>query len=157
MALKPQREEFHHDIRFYMNEVAERGGVVCVSTAGSGGRVGDNAAVVTYAANPSGKLPVGILLCDMVNLDLSRYHINFYREQVPLGYKVPLAKDGWYTTNFVLGTPTGGDAAYLGPSGNLCTAAGFAAAVAAGTTQTKVGQFLTKLDEDGYAAVRIEL
>src|SRR5690242_654503 len=132
MALKPQREEFHYDIRFYMNEVAERGGMTVVSTAGSGGRVGDSNAVVTYAANPSGKTPVGVLLCDMVNLDLSRFHINFYREQVPLGYKVPLIKDGWVTTNFVLGTPVGGDAAYLGPSGNFCTAAGFTANVAAG-------------------------
>jgi len=157
MALKGHREEFHHDIRWYGNTVMERGGVVSVSTAGSGGRVGDPNAVVAYAANPSGQNPVGLLLCDTVNLDLSRYHINFYREQVPVGYKVVTMKDGWATTDFVLGTPVGGETAYLGPSGNICTAAGLAANVASGTPSIKVGQFLSKLDEDGYAAVRIEL
>lgn len=157
MALKGHREEFHQDIRFYMDEVAERGGIVSLSTAGSGGRVGDSNAVVTYAANPSGKNPMGILLNDVVSLDLSRYHINFYREQVPVGYKVVIAKDGWFTTDMVLGTPVGGEAAYLGPSGNFATSGGFVANTASGTPMVKVGQFLSKLDEDGYAAVRVEL
>lgn len=149
MALKGQREEFHHDIRWYMNEVAERGGIAVVSTAGSGGRVGDPNAVVTYAANPSGKLPVGLLLCDMVSLDLSRYHINFNREQVPLGYKVVTMKDGWATTNMLTGTVTAGTTAYLAASGLISSDQ------AAGAP--KVGQFLSSKDEDGYAAVRIEL
>lgn len=157
MALKGHREEFHHDIRFYMNTVAERGGLVSLSTAGSGGRVGDANAVVAYTANPSGVKPLGILLCDVVNLDLSRYHINFYREQVPVGYKVVIAKDGWYTTNQILGTPTGGDKAFLGPSGYFATAAGFTANTPSGTPSIEVGQFLSKLDEDGYAAVRVSL
>lgn len=41
MALKPDREEFHYDIRYYMDEVAERGGIVSLQTAGSGGYPGD--------------------------------------------------------------------------------------------------------------------
>ncbi len=157
MALKGQREEFHHDIRYYMNTVAERGGLASIVTAGSGGRVGDANAVVAYTANPSGVTPIGILLCDVVSLDLSRYHINFYREQVPTGYKVVLAKDGWYTTDQILGTPVGGDLAYLGPSGKFATAAGFTANTPSGTPSVKVGQFLSKLDEDGFAAVRVEI
>lgn len=157
MALKGHREEFHHDIRFYMNNPAERGGVVSLVSAGSGGRVGDPNAVVSYVANPSGAKPIGILLCDVVNLDLSRYHLNFYREQVPVGYKVVTAKDGWYTTNLILGTPVGGETAYLGPSGYIATSAGFAANTPSGTPAVAIGQFESKLDEDGYAAVRIEI
>jgi hypothetical protein len=92
-----------------------------------------------------------------VNLDLSRYHLNFYREQVPVGYKVVIAKDGWYTTDMILGTPVGDELAYLGPSGKIATSGGFVANTPSGTPMVEVGQFLSKLDEDGYAAVRIQL
>jgi hypothetical protein len=149
MALKPDREEFHHDIRWYMNEVAERGGIAHLQTAGSGGYPGNKNALVTYAANPSGRHPIGLLLVDMVNIDLSHQHMNFYREQAPLGAKVALMKDGWCTTNMITGTPVGGEAAYAGPSGTITPLTTYAGA--------KVGQFLSSKDEDGYAAVRIQI
>jgi hypothetical protein len=150
MALKPDREEFHHDIRWYMGSVAERGGVVCLQTADSGGYPGAAKNTVVYAANPSGRHPIGLLLQDVVNNDLSRTHPNWYRDQVQINSKVALMKDGWVTTNMVdSSTPVGGEAAYLGASGLFSTTQA--------TGAPKVGQFLTSKDQDGYVAVRVQL
>lgn len=151
MALKGDREEFHHDIRWFMDQPAERGGIVCVQTADSGGNPGGNNNVVAYAANPSGRYPVGLLLYDVVNIDLSRQHLNPYRMQVQMGMKVALMKDGWATTNMIVSgdNPLGGENAYLGPSGL------FTLTLASGSH--KVGQFLGAKDQDGFAPIRIEL
>jgi len=150
MALKPDREEFHYDISWYMDEAAERGGVVCVQTADSGGYPGGNLNVVTYAANPSGRLPVGLLLYDVVDYDPSRQHGNPYRMQVLKGYKVALIKDGWVTTDRIVpgDAPAGGEDAYLGGSGRFTLAA---------TPGKKVGQFLSSKDADGFVKVRVQI
>ena len=151
MALKPDRIEnpFHHDINFYMDEAAERGGIVVLQSAGSGGYPGDANAVCTYAATPSGRFALGLLLCDVVSIDQSRYHLNWYREQVPIGYKVILGRKGQWTTNMIVPgvNPVGGEIAYVGASGLLTTASG----------GPIVGQFRGAKDEDGYASVYIDL
>jgi hypothetical protein len=151
MALKPDREEFHYDIRWYMDQTAERGGVVCLQTADSGGNPGGMNNVVTYAAAPSGRRPVGVLLYDVVDIDVSRQHVNPYRMQALIGTKVATIKDGWVNTNMIVGTenPVGGEPAYLGPSGlfSLTSTAGAA----------PIGQFLTSKDQDGFASVRVEI
>jgi hypothetical protein len=152
MALKPDREEFHYDIRWYMDAPAERGGVVCLSTADSGGYPGGANNVVSYAAAPSGKFPIGVLMNDVVDYDPSRQHGNPYRMQTLIGSKVTLIKDGWVTTNMIeaADTPAGGVGAYLGNSGLFTTAAN-------GGVNPKVGQFLGTKDQDGFAPIRIEL
>lgn len=149
MALKPDREEFYYDIRYYMDEVAERGGIVSLQTAGSGGYPGDNNNVVTYAANPAGRTPVGLLLYDVVDYDPTRSHGNPYRMQVLKNSKVAITKSGWGTTNMIASgiNPLGGEPGYLGPSGLITTAAGTA----------RVGTFLTAKDQDGFAAFQVEL
>ena len=73
MALKSDRSTLQTDISFFMNEAATRGGVAAISTGGSGVSLDNGAAVVTYAALPSGKVPVGVLINDMVSIDLTRY------------------------------------------------------------------------------------
>lgn len=153
MALKPDRIEdpFHHDINYYMDEVAERGGVVSLQTAGSGGYPGNAQQVATYAATSANRHPVGMLLCDVVNIDQSRYHLNWAREQVPVGYKVILARKGLFTTNMLVpGTaPAGGEAAYLGASGLLTlTSSG---------NGPQVGTFRNSKDEDGYVSVYLNI
>jgi len=118
MALKADRLEFQTDISFFMNEVAERGGVACYdSTSGSGAAMDQGAALVTYQANPSGKVPVGILMNDMVNVDLTRQILNPYKNEVQKGSKVTLLRKGWVVTNKVQGTPTAGARVYVGQSG----------------------------------------
>ena len=63
MALKSDRSTLDIDISFFMNEAATRGGIVSISTGGSGAAMDQGEALVTYAALPSGKVPVGLLLC----------------------------------------------------------------------------------------------
>lgn len=151
MALKGDREEFNYDIRWYMDEVAERGGVVCTKTAGSGGYPGHKNNTVGYEANPSGKNPVGVLLYDVVDIDLSRQHLNPYRMQAQKGSKVALIKKGFVVTNMIVSgvTPSGGEKAYLGASGLLTTTYSSGVAI--------VGRFDGAKDEDGFAPVSIEL
>lgn len=155
MALKPDREELATDIAFYLNEVAERGGVAVLLTAGSGGAwktvMGDTKSVCTYAAAPSGKLPLGILLNDQVARVTATGFTEQYghKDQMPVGGKCTLLRRGWVVTNKVAGTPVGGEDAYVGASG-LITPTAVAGAV-------KIGQFLGSKDEDGYARVAVLL
>tara|TARA_Y100000385_G_scaffold279086_1_gene328304 strand:- start:683 stop:1174 length:492 start_codon:yes stop_codon:yes gene_type:complete len=158
MALKTDRSTLQTDISFFMNEAATRGGVVSISTGGSGASMDNGAAVVTYAALPSGKVPVGLLLNDMVNIDLTRQHLNQHKDEVQKGGKVTLLQKGTVVTSNLEGTsPSAGSPAYLAHSGNLSIAD-----LSNDTTDTDgstrlVGRFLSGVDEDGYAKVFIDL
>lgn len=153
MALKPDREELAQDISNYMNEVADRGGVATFLTVGSGGGwrtvMGDPGNVVTYAAAPSGKMVAGILLNDMVPVvNRTGYTFRYgQRDEMPVGAKCCLLKRGWVVTNKISGTPVGGEVAYVAASGLISPTQATGAAA--------FGQFLSKLDEDGYARVSI--
>ena len=110
MALRPDREIIFEDISFFMNETGERGVVVVYDTSvtASGSAMDDaNAKVKTPGVgNASGSLPAGVLMNDVVNLDLTRQHINQHKEEVQINNKVTLLKEGWIVTNKVSGTPT---------------------------------------------------
>lgn len=158
MALKSDRYEFQTDVSFFMNEVAERGGVPVhgAGTSPSGAAMDSALNLVTYAANPSGKVPVGILLNDMVNLDLTRQHINWHKNEIQKGGKVTILRKGQVVTNQIStsGTPTVGAYAYLAESGLISTA-GKALSLDAGAQP--IGRFLSAKDADGYAKVEINL
>ena len=158
MALKSDRSTLQTDISFFMNEAATRGGVVVVSTAGSGASMDNGAALVTYAADASGKIPVGLLLNDMVNIDLTRQHLNQHKDEVQKGGKVTLLQKGYVVTNNLEGTsPSAGDAAFLAHSGNLSVADLSNDDTDADGSTRVVGRFLSGVDEDGYAKVFIDL
>ena len=150
MALKPDRIELLTNVSFFMNTTAERGGVVSAVTSGSGVSMDDALAVVGYAAAASGAQPVGLLLNDVVNLDLTRQHINWHRDEVQVGGKVVVLRQGEVVTNMLVSgiTPSAGDAAYVGASGLIGTSS---------TNAAKVGQFLSKKDADGYARVSVNI
>ena len=148
MALKPDRIELLTDVSFFMNTTAERGGVVSVVTGGSGVSMDDAGAVVAYAAVASGAKPVGVLLNDVVNLDLTRQHINWHKDEVQLGGKVTLLRQGQVTTNRVTGSPAAGVDAYVGASGLIGTSS---------SNAVKIGQFLSTTDTDGYAKVSVNI
>lgn len=153
MALKGDRFEMQTDISFFMNEVAERGGVASLSTGGSGAAMDQAQALVTYATTGSGKMPVGILLNDMVNLDLTRQHINFYKDEVQKGGKVTLLRKGYVVTNRIQGAaPVAGDNVFVAHSGNMSKTD-----LVGNGTQPVIGSFLSGLDQDGYAKVEINL
>jgi hypothetical protein len=153
MALKPDRYEFQTDISFFMNEVAERGGVASLSTGGSGAAMDQGAALATYAATGSGKVPLGILLNDMVNIDLTRQHLNKYKNEVQKGSKVTLLRKGYVVTNKIQGAaPAAGDNVFVAHSGNLSKTD-----LVGQGTQPVIGTWLSSPDQDGYAKCEINL
>lgn len=157
MALKTDRSVLQTDISFFMNEAATRGGVVAISTVGSGAAMDSSVALVTYGADPSGKIPVGLLLNDMVNIDLTRQHLNQYKDEVQKGGKVTLLQKGWVVTDSIIGSVNAGDPAYLAHSGKLSNADVSTDDTDADGSTRLVGRFLSKKDEDGYAKVYIDL
>lgn len=153
MALKTDRHEADTDVSFFMNEVATRGGVACVSTGGSGGAMDQSAALVTYAAEPSGKMPLGVLLQDMVNYTLTKQHINDFKDETQKGGKVAILKQGYVVTNNIEGSTTAlvGKKAYIAHSGNVAQSN----IVADDSGGQVVGRFLSNVDEDGYAKLAV--
>jgi hypothetical protein len=149
MALKPDRIEHLTDISFFMNTTAERGGVASYVTGGVGVSMDDADAVVAYAAAASGAKPAGLLLNDVVDLDLTRQHINWHKDEVQVGGKVTLLRVGQVTTDNITGTPSAGDAAYVGPSGTVSTSSG--------TDVVQIGTFLSSKDTDGYAKLSVNI
>jgi len=158
MALKTDRSVLDTDISFFMNEAATRGGVASVSTGGSGAAMDQGEALVTYAALPSGKVPVGLLLNDMVDIDLTRQHLNQHKDEVQKGGKVTLLRKGYVVTNNIEGTsPSAGDPAYVAHSGNLSVEDLSSDDGDADGSTRLVGRFLSGVDQDGYAKVYIDL
>lgn len=151
MALKGDRYEFETTISFFMDEVAERGGVTTLSTAGSGAALDQAEALVTYAADPTGASPIGLLLNDMVDKDLTRTHLNFHVNEMQRGGKVTLLKKGWVVTDMIDPgvVPAGGEPAYVGPSGLLSNDNALGGAL--------IGAFDSSQDEDGYARVSVNI
>ncbi len=177
MALKPDRK-YHigTDISFFMNATAERGGIVMFQGAGGSGVAMDdaNATVNPTGAVASGSIPAGILLNDMVNLDLTRQHINWHKDEVQLGGKVTVLTNGQITTNVVDNgvNPVAGDPVYAVSqtfNGNtrvwtLSTTAPTDSGVpqdernrALTLEKYRVGTFLSREDADGYVKVQVNL
>ena len=151
MALRPDRTELQTDLSFFMNETAERGLVVILSTAGSGAAMDDASAVVAIPGNGDhAKHPAGLLLNDVVNLDLTRQHINFAKDEVQQGGKVLLLRRGFVVTNMISGAVTLGEQAYFHNDGKLTSATTYSGS-------TAVGRWLSTKDADGYAKVDINI
>ena len=155
MALKADRHELDVDISFFMNETAEKGCVVCISTAGSGAAMDQaGALVIKKIAHASTSIPVGVLLNDVVSLDLTRQHINWHQDEVQKGGKVSILKKGYVVTDKITGVPTAGALAFMddADTGNFAVAGSLD-----DTEYNAVGRFMSILDEDGYAKVEVNL
>lgn len=158
MALKGHRRTVAQDISFFMDEVAERGGPVLFSTAGSGAALDDSSALVTYPShlvNPAGtsvRICPGVLMNDMVNLDQTRQHINFHKDEVQKGGKVTLLQEGEILTDRIDAnvTPALNDIAY-------CSSSGFFTNSATPENGPIVGHFMSTKDEDGYAKIYVKV
>jgi len=146
MALKPDRVEHLTDLSFFMNEIGTRGQIVTHSTEGSGASMDDSSALVIVATG-TGDLAAGLLLNDVVSLDLTRQHINFAKDEVQKGSKVLLLRRGTVVTDNVAGTPAAGAKAYFDSSGAITSSAG----------SQQIGRFLSKKDADDYAKVEINI
>jgi hypothetical protein len=158
MALKADRHEQTTDISFFYDAgTATRGGVVVLDAVGASGAAMDQGVnKVRYKQATATDVPVGILLNDVVDKDLTRTHLNFYKDEVQKGGKVTVMTEGYVVTNRIsgTGTPVAGDAAYIADSGLISTSTrGLALDSGAG----RIGRFLTAKDADGYAKVEINL
>jgi hypothetical protein len=156
MALKNDRYEAITDISYFMDQVAVRGGIACMKTAGSGVALDQSEAEVEYAAAPSGKLPVGLLLNDVVNKDLTQTHMNFHKNEMQKGGKVTLLMEGWVVTDMITPgiTPLKGQKAYVYESGYISNTA---VSDASGMATPAIGRFLSTKDEDGYCKVYVKM
>jgi len=154
MALKSDRYELQTDISFFYNEgTATRGGVVVHDTAGSGAAMDQGVNLVKYAQVNSASRPVGILLNDVVNKDLTRTHLNQHKDEVQKGGKVTVLRKGYVVTSNITGNVSAGDPAYACHvnAGNLRADSPGSSGV------LQVGRFLSTKDEDGYAKVEVNL
>ena len=155
MALKADRNELDVDISYFYNAgTAERGGIVSIASAGSGAAMDQAGAKVEYKQGAASVIPVGVLLNDVVNLDLTRQHINWHKDEVQKGGKVAILKKGDGVTNMVEGTPnTAGEPACIDDGG----ATGKFEPCDGSSTDVRVGRFMSLADEDGYYKVEINL
>jgi len=149
MALKPDRIELPDGsrIKYFMNVVAERGIIVNVDTPGGEG-MDDPTSTVSLPVGPSGN-PAGVLMNDVVNLNLTRQHINWHKDEVQIGNKVDLLIRGVIRTNMVFtgDTPAAGDPAYYRNSGEFTTTSG----------SSQVGRFISELDADLYVEIEVNV
>ena len=154
MALKADRYEESTDISFFYNEgTATRGGAVVLDAAlASGAAMDQGGNKVKYG---TAGVPVGILLNDVVNKDLTRTHLNQYKDDVQKGGKVTVLTRGWVVTNMIETSidPVAGDIAYVSASeaGDLTNVA------PGGSGSLAVGRFMSQKDADGYAKVYVNL
>ena len=149
MALKGDRHELDTEVTYFMNETASKGVVVSVSTQGSGSAMDSSSALATVAASASGAAALGVLLNDVVDIDQTRQHLNWHKDEVQKGSKVTILTKGFVVTDKISGSPTAGQTAYLSASGLI-----------KGTQDTgapAIGRFLSTKDADGYAKVAVNL
>jgi len=154
MALKADRYEESTDISFFYNEgTATRGGAVVLDAAlASGAAMDQGGNKVKYG---TAGVPAGILLNDVVNKDLTRTHLNQYKDEVQKGGKVTVLTRGWVLTDMIETSidPAAGDIAYISAS-----EAGDLTNVAPGSSGSlAVGRFMSQKDADGYAKVYVNL
>jgi hypothetical protein len=156
MALKSDRLELQTDISFFYNDGAvTRGGVVVHDPAGSGAAMDQGVNLVKYKTCGATDVPVGILLNDVVNKDLTRTHLNQHKDEVQKGGKVTVLRKGYVVTNKITGTPVAGSVAYAdrATAGNIAVDA----ITSAASGNLAVGRFLSTKDEDGYVKVEVNL
>jgi len=153
MALKPTRVTVPggDSVASFMTEVAERGSVVIwgPTATGSLGGLDDPNSSVRLPTN-SGGVPVGILMNDVVNKDLTRLHLNQHKDEVQVNGKVAILKQGTIQTNMIFPgiSPVAGSGAYYTTSGLLTTSV---------VSTALVGKFASAKDADGYVVVDVRL
>lgn len=150
MGLSPNRQVFQTNVDFALNEVAERG-VLCSIIPGT-----TSAGEVTASATPTGVgvQVIGMLLGDIESLNFDRHPEYLHRDVRDVGSVVSLCQEGELKTDQLTGTPSAGDAAYLGANGTVSTTQ---LSDGLGNMAPLVGKFLSATDANGFAKVRIDV
>lgn len=158
MALKSGGLSHRHEttMQYVLNRAGEPGVVVVAS--GVAGLVDIVGAVQIAAGDGSGIYPMGVLLNTRESFNYAKEWERTQYDTDDIGTVVTLLRRGELDTNLVVangGAIAAGQPAYLAPNGNI----GNANLTPSGalSDHTRVGQFMTAVDSDGYARVRIEL
>lgn len=156
MSIKEGGNKFigRHTITKTCLAVTSRGVTLCHSVAGSGAAIGETGGSVDLKASASGQKPAGVLLFDVVNVDETQYHMNFYKEVMNSGCPVTLLQQGRLTISNISGTPTAGDPAYLTANGAVTPTLSATGGLVA---TPRVGTFDSSKDADGYATVEFNM
>jgi len=157
MALKMDRQIDAVEVGYYVNAVTERGLFLCASTNGSGVALDNPSNVAAVVNSQSGAQPLGCLLNDFVNLDLTRVPINWMKDQAQVGNKATILTKGWIVTNMITtgSLPAAGNDAVLDASGLVKP---FARGKDTNSAlNPRVGTFRSGLDESGYARIYVDL
>ena len=143
MALKADRNVVETTGRFKAGSMAmAAGGVLSVDTAASGLNT-----TVSYATNPSGAKPIGVLLSPVANYDWDTDIKPLEKEVYAYADQIPILVIGTVLTNMVTGSPSVGDTAYLAASGYITPTQA--------TGAPEIGQFVSMADADSYYHIDI--
>jgi hypothetical protein len=156
MALKPDRNILETDISLVCNNVHSKGAVLVYGTAASGVGI-ETPGIASLVSNPSGYKVAGLSLANFVDIDQTRYHRNFHKDEQVIGEKAPLLRKGYVVTDMIVASPgtiNAGANAYLSTDGKLTATV---SATGGEVATPKVGTFASAKDENGYAKVYIEL
>jgi len=138
MSLRPFREELEVNVDYVTPWTQERGGILCFGSA-------SGITIVEYAADPSGRKPIGVQLNDIEHVNFSReFHPQRIRNtDIPFG-TAGTAMEGDFETDWVhlVGSVSPGDSAYVGPSGTFTNSTVFGGA--------RVGHFTSSLKPDPH-------
>lgn len=159
MALKSGGLSHRHEttMDYALNQAAEPG-VVCVAS-GTAGLVDIAGGATMAIGDGSGIYPVGVLLNTREEFNYAKELERVQYDTDDIGTVVTLLRRGELDTNQVIANGgvaiAPGQPAYLAPNGQI----GNANLTPSGalSDQTRVGQFMSAVDSDGYAKVRIEL
>lgn len=156
MALKGQRVLLETDITMTCASVTNRGPILMMLTSGSGVVLGDSAGSAQLANSPSGLTVAGLLLNDVVNIDQTRYHRNFQKDETLINERCNILRKGRVTTDQVVPgvSPTVGQTAYVAASGLLTNVFDAGGGIVA---TPKIGQFRGTKDEVGFVTVDVAL
>lgn len=154
MALKRYIEDIQGDMSHYMITEGERGGVVTMAHTGAFSPEMDASMnVVAYAANHSGKQPVGMLMHTVDDYDTTRIPYNYQNmDVVPINSKVYVMKKGVAITNMI--DPA--RLASIDPGKAYVTRSGLLTDVST-ANNIEVGNFESYASADGFVKVSINI
>lgn len=158
MALKGPRHELQTDQSTICNDVVEQGQILSYQDNGPYGSGinldSPNNLSELFGTLSSGTeyVPYGLSLTNIVNIDTTRQHVNYHKDEVTTGGHPTVLKQGWVVTDKVVAScvPLTGQKAYMAHSGLLSNNSN-------NGVHPLVGRFEGSKDPDGFVKVTIHL
>lgn len=166
MALGENRQVLSTTMDFVVNAAAERGGIMCAASGSIASYVTSIGGGVGITGNPSGIVPVGVLLADIESMNYMKHPQYLQRDVADLGSKVSLMTQGECYTDFLdpFAEPHihAGKVAYLTNSGMVTTRDFAPGEIGSsnplgGGSGIIVGRFMSDVDSNGFAKLWVNL